>query len=392
MASRLARWTLQGGLLAVALVLAVLLGEGIARLVLDPADFLIVQPVRDTILGQRLDPGASGHDQWGFRNREVPDSAEVVTIGDSQTYGVGLPRGSSWPAQLSKLTGRSVYNASLPSYSPVQYHELLRRYALRLKPDAVVVGFYFGNDLLESYRIVYGNPHYIALRRPNMPAPRTLARVVGPGSKSRGLSSRVRRWLSGHSVLYRASVAVLQGRAQRAELVFHQADKELVHFNHGAYSTVFSPGYRLRSLDLSADVVREGLRLALLELGQMAQLCDSAGVALTVALIPTKERVYQPLIEADSALSRNAELRRMIANEAEADQEVRRFLEENKIGYVDLLPPLREVVGRAVIYPPDDDGHPTAAGYGVIARAVEKAMGATPAAAGASGSHAPPGT
>ncbi len=67
-------------------------------------------------------------------------------------------------------------------------------------------------------------------------------------------------------------------------------------------------------------------------------------------------------------------------------------MEENKLGYVDLLPPLREVVGRAVIYPPDDDGHPTAAGYGVIARAVDKAIGATPAAAGASGSHAPPGT
>ena len=358
MASRLARWTLQGGLLALALIVAAVLGEGVARLVLDPADFLMV---RDPILGQRLDPGGSGHDQWGFRNPEVPESVEVVTIGDSQTYGVGLPRGSSWPAQLSRLTGRSLYNASLPSYSPVQYHELLRRYALRLKPGAVIVGVYLGNDLLESYRMVYGHPHYLALRRPDMPAPRTLARVVDPGSKPRGLSSQVRRWLSGHSVLYQATVAVLQGRVQR---------------------------------DLSADVVREGLRLALLQLGQMGRLCDSAGVALTVALIPTKERVYQPLIEADPTVGRNAELRRMLANEEEADREVRRFLEENKVGYVDLLPPLRAVVGRAVIYPPDDDGHPTAAGYAVIARAVEHAIGSRPAARGASrsGGRPAPGT
>jgi len=93
-------------------------------------------------------------------------------------------------------------------------------------------------------------------------------------------------------------------------------------------------------------------------------------------LIPTKERVYQRLIEADPALRQNGELRRMLANEAEADREIRGFLEEKRIAYVELLPPLREVVGRRAIYPPDDDGHPTAAGYAIIARAIGSAMGA----------------
>ena len=65
-----------------------------------------------------------------------------------------------------------------------------------------------------------------------------------------------------------------------------------------------------------------------------------------------------------------------------------------KIAYVDLLRPLWEMVGRTVIYPPDDDGHPTAAGYGVIARAVEKAMGAEPAGVrpSPSANHAGSGT
>jgi len=372
MASQWTRGALQAGLLVLSLLLALLLGEAAARLVLNPSDFLIVRPVRDSILGQRLDPYASGHDAWGFRNPEVPDSADVVTIGDSQTYGVGLPRGSSWPAQLAERLGRRVYNASLPSYSPVQYHELLRRYALRLKPSAVVVGFYFGNDLLESYRMVYGLWHYRALRRPNMPAPGSLRRVRR--RRNSPLVARARRWLSGNSVLYRAAVAVLQGRAQRAELVFRKGDKELVRYDHGATSTVFTPAYRLRSLDLSAPVVREGLRLALLEMEQMARLCDSAGVALTIALIPTKERVYQPLIETDPALRQNEELRRLLANEAKADQEIRGFLEEKRIAYVELLPPFRAVVGRRAIYPSDDDGHPTAAGYAIIARTVGSAM------------------
>jgi hypothetical protein len=205
-----------------------------------------------------------------------------------------------------------------------------------------------------------------------MPAPGSLRRVRR--RRNSPLVARARRWLSGNSVLYRAAVAVLQGRAQRAELVFRKGDKELVRYDHGASSTVFTPAYRLRSLDLSAPVVREGLRLALLEMEQMARLCDSAGVALTIALIPTKERVYQPLIEADPALRQNEELRRVLANEAKADQEIRGFLEEKRIAYVELLPPLRAVVGRRAIYPSDDDGHPTAAGYAIIAEAVGSAM------------------
>src|SRR5919198_6291763 len=151
MASRPLRWALLGGMLALSVALALLLGEGLARLVLVPVDYLMATPVFDPILGIRLEPGASGHDQWGFRNREIPHRVDVVTIGDSHTYGVGVPRRSSWPAQLSELTGRQVYNAALAGYSPVQYYELLRRYALRLKPSVVVVGFYFGNDLPEAY-------------------------------------------------------------------------------------------------------------------------------------------------------------------------------------------------------------------------------------------------
>jgi hypothetical protein len=81
-------------------------------------------------------------------------------------------------------------------------------------------------------------------------------------------------------------------------------------------------------------------------------------------LIPTRERVY-PV--ADRGGFRAGPERRAPTHDrerGEADREVRKFLEENRIGPVDLLPPLREMVGRAVIDPPDDDGHPTAAGYG----------------------------
>lgn len=373
MASRPHRWALQGGMLALSVALALLLGEGVARLVLEPVDYLMASPVFDPILGRRLEPGASGHDQWGFRNREIPDRAEVVTIGDSQTYGTGVPRLNSWPVQLSELTGRQVYNVALGGYSPIEYYQLLRRYALSLKPSVIVLGFYFGNDVHEAYRRVYALPHYTALRRKDVPS---LEGTSPPrSSKSRRFVRRLGAWFSSHSVLYRVALsAVLQEQVQRAELILTRGDNDLVRLHHGTSSTTFAPAHRLGTLDLDSLSVREGLRLSLLHFELMARLCDSAGVAFFIALIPTKERVYQSLIDADAELRQDPVLRQVLAQEAEVDQSVRRFLQPRGISYIDLLPPLRDAVSHTRIYRLDEDGHPTAAGYSVIAREVARAI------------------
>lgn len=372
MASRPHRWGLQGGMLALSVALALLLGEGVARLVLEPVDYLMARPVIDPILGRRLEPGASGHDQWGFRNREIPDRADVVTIGDSQTYGTGVPRLSSWPVQLSELTGRQVYNVALGGYSPIEYHQLLRRYALSLKPSVIVVGFYFGNDLHEAYRRVYALPHYTALRRKDVPS---LEGTAPPRSSKSRFVRRLRAWFSSHSVLYRVALsAILQEQVQRAELILTQGDNDLVRLHHGTSSTTFAPAHRLGALDLDSLSVQEGLRLSLLHFELMARLCDSAGVAFFIALIPTKERVYQSLIDADPELRQDRVLRELLAQEAEVDRRVRRFLQQRGISYIDLLPPLRDAVSHTRIYRLDEDGHPTAAGYSVIAREIARAI------------------
>ena len=370
--SRPLRWALQGGLLALSIAVALLLGEGLARVVLDSGEYLMARPVRDSVLGRRLAPGAAGHDAWGFRNRAVPARGDVVTIGDSQTYGVGVPRLDSWPAQLAEITGRQVYNAALPGYSPVQYYELLRRYALRLKARVVVIGFYFGNDLLETYRTVYALPHYAALRRHDVPPIASQAPTLGTASPH---SRRLQRWLARHSVLYGVTLStILKQHAQRAELIIREPGSDMPRIRQSPVSTVFTPAWRLRALDLRSPKVVEGLRLTLAYFERMARLCDSAGVRLVIALIPTKERVYQSLIETDPALREHAVLRELLAQEGEVDHRVRAFLDQRGIAHVDLLPILQDALGHTAIYPPDEDGHPTAAGQAVIARAVGRAI------------------
>ena len=46
-----------------------LLAEGVARIFLDPVDYLKPRKIEDEILGFKLGPNSGGHDSWGYRNR-----------------------------------------------------------------------------------------------------------------------------------------------------------------------------------------------------------------------------------------------------------------------------------------------------------------------------------
>jgi lysophospholipase L1-like esterase len=60
----------------------------------------------------------------------------------------------------------------------------------------------------------------------------------------------------------------------------------------------------------------------------------------------------------------------VIANERQANQLVKKYLDEHAIVYVDLLPALKKAVPVKTIYPQSEDGHPNADGYEVIAGAL----------------------
>ena len=114
--------------LVVAGLIGVVLCELTARLVLRPADYLSVEMVHDDVLGAVPSAGArsGGFDAWGFRNREVPASADIVTIGDSHTYGNTATMEDSWPYALGRLSGQRVYNVGLGGYGPNQYFAVFK--------------------------------------------------------------------------------------------------------------------------------------------------------------------------------------------------------------------------------------------------------------------------
>ena len=119
---------------------ALLLCELIARLILNPVDYLSPVLVRDEILEIRLPSKSGDHDNWGFRNAKVPETAEIVALGDSHTYG-----------NTSRLTGKNVYNLAMGGYGV----------SLAVPRS----GLYIGDDFDNAYRITYGLNYWSSLRR-----------------------------------------------------------------------------------------------------------------------------------------------------------------------------------------------------------------------------------
>ncbi len=95
----------------------------------------------------------------GFRDREyAPDKPEgvfrIVALGDSITFGQGVPLESTYPAQIEALLNEKasnpdkfqVFNAGVQGYNTLQEAVVLRQKILPLRPDLIVLGFMETND------------------------------------------------------------------------------------------------------------------------------------------------------------------------------------------------------------------------------------------------------
>ena len=100
--------------------------ELIARLILNPVDYLSPVLVRDEILGIRLPGKSGGHDKWEFRNAKVPETAEIVALVDFHSYGNTAKMNEAWPKVLARLTGKNVYSLAMGGCGPNQHYYLLR--------------------------------------------------------------------------------------------------------------------------------------------------------------------------------------------------------------------------------------------------------------------------
>jgi len=131
----------------------------------------------------RLPPGSiyfgAPVNSQGFYDGEPPATRPlVVSIGDSFGFGI-VPHAYHFTTVAERAQpGVSVYNMGIAAIGPPEYRWLLEREAMPLRPDAVVVMLFLGNDIGQANPSP--GPLQLLLDRDNLllfQAPRRLARV-----------------------------------------------------------------------------------------------------------------------------------------------------------------------------------------------------------------------
>lgn len=239
-------------------------------------------------LGHVIAAGTGATDSDGFRNPPATADAgplAALFVGDSQIWGFGVESASTLAVRAAASLGRTRQFAN-GGYGPVQYVELVQR-GLPQRPRAIVVGFYFGNDLIDAI-------DYAAL--PGAESLRT------PG---RSYALRRHRDLDGtHAPNW--AMALVDGALQRSRVLAFVAgvvkarlqggllDRHAgaVPFEHPEVPTLLQPGYRLPTVDPGSEAVLDGLAVTARCLVAIERQCKAADARSLLLLIPTKEYCY----------------------------------------------------------------------------------------------------
>ncbi len=366
-----------GVTLLLSAVVGLLLCEGGARLVLNPADYLSPESVKDDILGMTIAPNSAGFDAWGFRNEKVPSAVDVVAIGDSHTYGNTATMSDAWPSVLARSTKLSVYNLGLGGYGPNQYFHLLTTRALQLHPKVVLCGLYMGDDFENAFTITHGLNHWSSLRKGQW---KDVNPDIWDPPEQASWSKGTRNWLSRNSVLYRLVVhGPLLGKVKE-RLQFTQVSANAdplttsLVVDDRNIREAFRPVGMVTRLDQKNDAVREGMRITFRLLEDMNLACRQNGCRFAVVIIPTKEMVFSEYLEKDSRIHLSEAIHAVIANERLARQATFAFLDGAGIAYVDTLPALARSAGSELYARTTRDMHPSRNGYKVIGETVAASL------------------
>jgi hypothetical protein len=355
--------------------------------------------VPDERLGYRPNPALREHDRLGFRNPTVPAKADIVALGDSQTYGAHVKSEAAWPRQLASMTGTSVYSMAYGGYGPT-HSLILWDEAVAFEPHIVIEAFYAGNDLFDAFDLVYNRGQLPALKSPD---PQWQERVreaeqsesiatyvahmdqnsfpVRRATTEEESQSLLRRFLAQHSMIYgllrrtrnevRYLVPQSNRRTQEAQWETAKAFAE-AHpaycqiFNNGQFKTVFTSEYRLSALNLADSRIAEGLQISLRVMQKMHEDAIARNIRFLVVLIPTKETVFRNLGQNPSRSYSS-----LTENEERFWRTTKAFFAQNGIEYLDALPTLQEQLGAGIQpYPVSPDGHPNEHGHRAIAQLV----------------------
>lgn len=319
--ARLGRVGLNAGvsLLVVGMILGA--GELLARIRYNPGAIAARRLFEyDSEKVYRLRPGYEGSfagvpvrtNSRGYRDREfsatpAPGVHRILAIGDSVTFGHGVPAEETFPKKLEARLAAlepgerfEVVNTAAPGNAPFQEYVDLER-GLDLEPGAVIVQFTL-NDVIEPYRKYrrFGGSGY------------DYHMVSDVGAAHEFMTSHSALYLLLSDIIRVARLGAVSASAQR-----RAAQREEL--------------YSVESLVKRKDdpAIRRAWDLTLADSARMVERCRSARIACIWIVTPFR---FQHTLAASGD---------------EPQAVMRRFAEEHRLPFVDVLPELRARAERA---------------------------------------------
>jgi hypothetical protein len=271
----------------------------------------------------------------------------ILAIGDSFTFGVGVDAEEAWPEVLEDLLREegspsvAVRNGGVGGYGPLRSSKLLMSEQQVWGPDIVIHAVYVGNDLED------GNPETY-LESPVVRDGRMVAR-------DEDFLTRLRFRLRIESHLYAFLRQQFYALYQRTPLAERSRTLEPMGLAE----------WPERIETVSWPAARGAIRA-------VADWADRRGVRYLVVVVPVKYQVVEP--------AWNDYRRRWGGGEDRFDRDhaqhvLDRFLEEERIPHLDLLPHVRRADARRArsFYFPIDP-HWTAAGHRFAADRIRREL------------------
>ncbi len=341
-----------------------------------------ITPLSNTIehelLEYTLDPALPDVDEWGFRNVvTTPEEADLITIGDSHTYGRRVRIEQNFPSHLAKKTNRKIYNFGVGSYGIYHYKILLDR-AIELNAKDVVLGFYIRNDLGRNCEILSRSYWRRLAEEAELTLPKCDLPVSLPPDSNRTLGLRFSIFFSNiwktikFTATYNAVATLVWDPLWRTLWTpkWNPEEYFALDANHVLSKNLVSQNkYSMSLVDKSTALNLENSKLILKE---AQKKFDQNSVRFLVLLIPSKSLAYVTWARRKGVLI-PPDLNELVALESTLVETYKDFFESNGIAYADALDHVVAAIERSdkdgdTVYVADEY-HPSSLGYEAYADA-----------------------
>jgi lysophospholipase L1-like esterase len=329
----------------------------------------------DPVLGHRMDPGMRGIDSAGFRNPESLATADIVAIGDSQTYGYNVHSHDAWPRKLAGMTGKSVYNFGVGNYGILQYIALMDK-AIQMRPEYIIIGLYLANDLDDVHKLIRKNNNWRRWKDDFLKT-HTLPHDFSFKNDGEEMSTRHEQSLEVHEKV--AVLSLCRYFAERhftPKIAAQNRTNMLIIDEENLFTLMKHERVRRHAkfMDLERPNIAFALEITQVFLEDAKKRCDEKNIRLFVLFIPSKEDVlYNYLLSRHYTLIH--EYHTEIRSEENLKKRLMEFMDKSEILYADAKPLLaRAIEQESKLYPMYDDGHPYERGQQLYAEAVQRTL------------------